>query len=246
MTHTVRTRSRSWARLAGFLLDVLQTTRRRSQPIQFIDPARSTPIDRRFGRGRGTSVDRRYIDAFFSTHRTSIQGDVVEVSDRTYTDRFGTAVRTSEVLTCDQHNPLVTVRADLGRPDSVPERAFDCFICPQTIMYVPDYRAAVQSARRMLREGGTALVTASGISPMSSYDDERWGDFLRFTPRGMGRLFGEEFGEENVEIAVYGNALSATCLIQGVAVEDLPDPDVLDPLDPIYPVIIGVKARRAE
>ena len=41
----------------------------------------------------------------------------------------------------------------------------------------------------------------------------------------------------------YGNVLSATAFLQGLAVEELTRDD-LAPLDHAYPVILGVRARK--
>ncbi len=58
-------------------------------------------------------------------------------------------------------------------------------------------------------------------------------------------LFAKEFGEENVEVNAYGNALAATCFLQGIASEQVGE-DWLEPIDPAYPVTITVRARRAD
>ena len=64
------------------------------------------------------------------------------------------------------------------------------------------------------------LVTAPGISQI---DRGEWGRtwFWSFTPVALRRLFGDVFGEDAVMIEEYGNVLSATAFLQGLAVEEL-------------------------
>ena len=88
------------------------------------------------------------------------------------------------------------------------------------------------------------MVTVAGISQVSKYDMDRWGDYWRFTAKSALKLFEDVFGNGNVEIVTFGNVLAATALLQGLAVEDLPDQSLLDDVDPDYPVIIGVKAKK--
>ena len=47
-----------------------------------------------------------------------------------------------------------------------------------------------------------------------------------------------------VEIESYGNALAACAFLQGVAVEDLPDKELLDANDPDYQVVLSIVARK--
>ena len=59
----------------------------------------------------------------------------------------------------------------------------------------------------------------------------------------MRRLFGEVFGDDALMLEEYGNVLSATAFLQGLAVAELTRED-LEPLDHAYPVILGVRARK--
>jgi hypothetical protein len=90
------------------------------------------------------------------------------------------------------------------------------------------------------------LASGPGISPISRYDADRWGDFWRFTSLSVRRLFEQAFGRENVEITVHGNALAATAFIQGAASEELDAADLAH-RDPNYEVTIAIRAvRRAQ
>src|SRR3989338_10975383 len=80
----------------------------------------------RWGRDRGTSIDRHYIEGFLETHRADVRGRALEVRDSTYTRRFGgDAVTTGDVIDVDPGNGLATVIADLRRADAIPSATYD-------------------------------------------------------------------------------------------------------------------------
>jgi len=54
----------------------------------------------------------------------------------------------------------------------------------------------------------------------------------------------QKAGFQDIEITPFGNLVAAIALLQGVAVEDLPDPTVLDYFDADYVVVTGFVARR--
>jgi hypothetical protein len=82
-----------------------------------------------------------------------------------------------------------------------------------------------------------------GVSQVSRYDMDRWGDFWRFSSASCERMFAEAF--QQVEVFTYGNLLAATAMLRGLAIEDLPSTRLLQPQDPNYQVIIGLVARKA-
>jgi SAM-dependent methyltransferase len=217
---------------------------RRRHPAVLADLARTAPVSRAFGFDRGTPIDRRYIDAFLRRSREHIQGAVLEVASNELTRRFGgERVTRSEVLHATPGAPGATLVGDLARPESLPEGLFDCFICTQTLHCVFEIREAVRGCHRLLAPGGVLLATLPGISQISRYDMDRWGDYWRVTTAAARRLFEPVFGE-HVEVESLGNVLAATMFLQGLTVEDLPDPSLLDRHDPDYQVTVTVVARR--
>lgn len=207
---------------------------------------RSTePVSQDFGFDRGTPVDRRYIEAFVERQAADVRGRVLEVGDDGYTRRFGGhAVDHVDVLHGAAGNPQATIVADLADAPQLPDAAWDCAICTQTLLLVYDLRAAVATLHRILKPGGVALVTLPGVSRLCAGQDDPWGDYWRFTSMSARRLFEDEFGAGTVEVEAYGNVLAATAQLQGIAAEEL-DPAELDARDPRYEVLIAVRARRA-
>jgi SAM-dependent methyltransferase len=209
------------------------------------DLRRVTPIDSGFGLGRGKPVDRHYIEGFLRRHAADIRGRVLEVAENTYTVEYGGGrVAGSDILHADESNPRATLIGDLAQGDSLPSDAFDCFICTQTLTYIYDVRRAVRTIHRMLAPGGVLLATVPGISQMSPYDRDRWGEYWRFTAQSLGRLLGEAFGSANVEVEAYGNVLASTAFLQGLCTGDL-SRDELDHRDQRYQMLVAGRAVKA-
>jgi glycosyltransferase involved in cell wall biosynthesis len=205
---------------------------------------RVTPISRVFGWDRGSPVDRYYIEQFLAAHASDIRGRVLEIGDRDYTLKFGGArVTQSDVLHTRPGNSKATLIGDLSTGEGVPEEAFDCIILTQVLPFIYDFQAAIANIVRALKPGGVLLVTLPGISQISRYDAERWGDFWRFTSLSVRRLFAEHFEPEHVKIQVYGNVLAAIAFLQGLAAHEL-RPDELDYADPDYEMIIALRAAK--
>jgi SAM-dependent methyltransferase len=173
-----------------------------------------------------------------------IRGRVLEVGGSEYSRRFGgDRVERFEVLHATPDNPEATLVGDLTDPGCLPEDAFDCFLCTQTFDCIFALQKAVQGAHRLLKPGGVLLATMSGISQISRYDMDRWGDYWRFTTASATQLFQPVFAG-GVEVGSSGNILAAMALLQGIAIEDLPDPILLDEHDADYQLIVTVVARK--
>ncbi|MDQ6683747.1 MAG: methyltransferase domain-containing protein [Pseudomonadota bacterium] len=213
-------------------------------PLDLGDLRRVTPIDSGFGLGRGKPVDRHYIEDFLRRHEGDIHGRVLEVAEDTYTREYGGAgVTCSDILHADGSNPRATLTGDLAADNELPDASFDCFICTQTLTYIYDVQRAVRTIERILKPGGVLLATVPGISQMSPYDRDRWGEYWRFTAQSLGRLLGDVFGHANVVVEAYGNVLASTAFLQGMSVEDL-RLDELDHRDQRYQMLVAGRAVK--
>jgi SAM-dependent methyltransferase len=201
---------------------------------------RLEPLGRHYGYERGTPVDRVYIDGFLDGHRDLIRGRVLDVGDDAHVRRFGTRVEQVDVLHPPPGAPGATVVGDLETGEGVPRDAFDCILLLETLPCIFDLRRAVQAVHDALRPGGTVLATANGLA-RSTPD---WPDFWRLTSASMERLFAERFGPEAVEVSAYGNVLTASAYLYGVAAEELERRELAF-RDPAYEVSICLRARRA-
>lgn len=223
--------------------DLMRSIVRKRVVVSFGDVSHVTPASSRFGDDRGRPIDRYYIEAFLQRNAHAIRGDVMEVGGSTYTRRFGSALRSVQVLHATDERPDATLVGDLTRAETLPDQAVDCLICTQTLGFIFDVASAVEGIHRLLRPGGTVLVTVGGISQISRYDMDRWGDYWRFTDASLRRLFEPVFGRD-VDISTFGNVAASIAFLQGIAVEDLPDPQILDTVDRDYQLIACVRATR--
>ena len=211
-----------------------------------LDGARQAePLSRCFGFDRGRPIDRYYIERFLEENGASIRGDVLEIGDSVYSRKFQTGgASTFSVL---KHEALPragrAIVGDLTDLDSLPASAFDCLICVQTLQYVFDVGAAVRGTHHLLREGGVLLATVPGISQISRYDSNLYGEYWRFTPDSVRRLLEPVF-RSGLKVLSFGNVLSSTAFLQGAAVEDLPDRAPLDFCDQDYPLIVAAIATK--
>jgi SAM-dependent methyltransferase len=216
---------------------------RRSNPIELGRLDRTDPLSE-FGFERGKPIDRFYIEAFMLQNMNDIQGRVLEISDDRYTKAFGGAkVKQSDILHAGEDNPKATIISDLSKADNIPSDSFNCIIFTQTLQYIYDLRSTIGNLHRILKPGGVLLATFPGISQISRYDNEIWGDYWRFTTRSAQRLFEEEFLPENIEVKSHGNVLVATSFLYGLSTEDL-NVKQLNYNDPYIQMVITARAVK--
>ncbi len=202
------------------------------------------PVSREFGLDRGGAIDRYYIEKFIGWHKDDIKDNVLEVGDRGYTIKFGgDKVNKSDVLHAVSGNPQATIVSDLAIENNIPADTFNCFILTQTIHCIYDIKSVVKNIYRILKPGGVLLATLPGISQISRYDMQRWGDYWRFTDLSVRKLFEECFPAENITIETYGNVLVAISFLHGLGVQELTKKQ-LDYKDNDYQVLITLRAVK--
>jgi hypothetical protein len=211
--------------------------------VNWYNLRQTKPVSKVFGLDRGTSVGRFYIEKFLTENKDHIRGTILEVGESTYAEKFGHHIEKIEVINIEPASG-VTLIADLTRLETIPESIVDCFICTQTLNFIYDVRHAISGCFKVLKKNGVILATVSGISKISRYDMERWGDYWRFTVLSSKRLFSEAFGSENVETDFYGNVLSSVAAIEGISAQELTEEE-LTVKDNDYQMLITIKARKA-
>jgi SAM-dependent methyltransferase len=214
--------------------------------VPFRKLRRVTPVSRIFGFDRGLPIDRYYIEGFLSANRSDIRGRVLEISENKYTGMFGDdRVRQSDVLHVCEGNPDATIITDLTSASAISSDSFDTVIITQTLHLIYELRPTIRTLHRILKPGGTVLATLPGISQISRYDMDRWGDCWRFTTFSARKLFEEVFTPADINIECYGNVLAANGFLHGLAVEDLRSEE-LEYKDHDYELLIGVRAVKGE
>ncbi len=217
--------------------------------VQFGSLLRTTPISQVFGLDRAQRercIDIHFIERFLLSHQQDIRGRVLEFGDDRYTRSFGgTAVKHSDVLHTQPGDRSATIIADLTCAEHIPADAFDCIICTQTLQFIYDARAAAKTLYRILRPGGVLLASFTGISQISRYDMDRWGDYWRFTTASARRLLEEQWSPENVAVQAHGNVLLAVAYLHGLTVDEL-RPEHLEQQDDNFQLVITARAVKPQ
>jgi SAM-dependent methyltransferase len=203
---------------------------------------RTRPFSRNWGYDRGTPIDRTYIEMFLQAHVADIKGHGLEVMTPAYLDRFGgERVVRRDVLDIDAANTRATVVADLNEPDSLPAARFDCIVFTQTLHLVPDMRVALANIWRALSPGGVLLLTVPALGrhdARQGFHHDRW----RVTRTGLEWLLTTLEGSR-WETMVYGNLLSCTAFLYGLATEELSAEEV-HVSDPEFPLIVAARVVK--
>lgn len=225
----------------------LQTykNKNKNREVDFGHFRRLRPISNAFGYDRGTPIRRWYIERFLAQHSEDISGHILEIGEDTYTLRFGgERVIKSDVLHVCNDNPKATIVADLSSGEHhISPDSFDCIIFTQTLQFIYDVRSTIRTVQYILKPKGILLASFPGISQISRYDMDRWGEYWRFSTLSARRLFTETFFHKNIEVQAYGNVLTAVASLHGLAAEEL-QPEELDYFDPDYEVLITVRAIK--
>ena len=203
------------------------------------------PVSRQFGLDRGLPIDRWYIERFLAANVEVIRGRVLECGDGTYIARFGGVwVERSDVLHPQNGNPAATLVGDFTSGAGIPPAAFDTLVLTQVLPFIYDVHAAARGIHNSLKPGGTALITVPGISQISRFDMDRWGDYWRFTDRSLTRLLEEAFPGGQVRVESWGNSLAASAFLYGLAAEELDEAEMLH-RDQDYQLLLTAVVRKA-
>lgn len=204
---------------------------------------RKTPFSYDFGFDRGGAIDRFYIENFLAGNSSAVKGSVLEIGDNEYTLRYGgEKVLKSDILHIDASNSKATYIGDITNVPQIASGQFDCIIFTQTLHLIYDFKSALHTCYRILKPGGTLLLTVPGISHI---DHGEWRDYWlwSFTDKSIRRLMKECFQEKDIEISTYGNVYVAAAFLYGMGLPEFKK-DFLFHHDPSYQVIISAKATK--
>ena len=141
---------------------------------------RTAPFSATYGFERGTPIDRYYLHAFLAQQQHLITGDVLEVQTDAYTQRFGRGVHRADTFDIVP-SPDVTYVCDFSHCErSIPNRAYDCLLLPNTLPHFRELEPALSNAIRVVRPGGAILASAAGLLPLTGDVPEYW----RLSPDG--------------------------------------------------------------
>jgi glycosyltransferase involved in cell wall biosynthesis len=207
------------------------------------DFERATPFSFDFGFDRGGAIDRYYIESFLEVHKNFVRGRALEIGDNEYTMKYGgTRITQSDILHVDATNSRATFIGDLTDVPQISDETFDCIVLTQTLHLIYDFRAAIRTCYRLLKPGGSLLLTVPGISHI---DHGEWGNYWlwSFTDKSMIRIMNEVFPDDKIAIKTYGNVYVAAAFLYGMGLPEFKK-QYLEIHDPSYQVIISVVAHK--
>jgi glycosyltransferase involved in cell wall biosynthesis/SAM-dependent methyltransferase len=207
------------------------------------DFERTTPFSYDFGFDRGGAIDRYYIENFLEENKQLVKGRVLEIGDNEYTLRYGeNRIDKSDILHVDDTNTKATFIGDISNAPHLPSNAFDCIILTQTLHLIYDFKGALSTCYRILKPGGTLLMTVPGISHI---DHGAWRDYWlwSFTDKSIKNILSETFPQATSDIQTFGNVYVAAAFLYGMGLPEIKKYD-LDKHDPSYQVIIAARAIR--
>ncbi|MDB4973039.1 MAG: methyltransferase [Myxococcaceae bacterium] len=218
----------------------------RTGSVDFGGLRRVTPVSRIFGLDRGLPIDRYYIEKFLALHAADVQGRALELGDSFYIDKYGQGrVTQIDVLHVKAGNPQATIVADLTDAPMIPSNTFDCIIFTQSLQMIYDLKAALRTLHRILRPGGVLLVTSAGIAKIGRrLERDGWGEYWHLTTQSMNMLLRETLPGATVTVGSYGNVLSTTAFLHGLATDELL-PSELDFVDPDFELLVTAHVRKA-
>lgn len=210
--------------------------------INFGDFNRSKPFSTDWGFKRGGSIDRIFIEKFLHDHRDCVHGIGLEVMNDNYLKQYGQErITHTDILDIDTNNKRATLITDLSKADIIPSNKYDCFILTQTIQQIFDVHSALKHAYRILKPGGTLLLTVPGIShyPYKTGPIRYWS----FTEHAVKKLLEEHFNSNQITTQIYGNVGLASAFLFGVGKGEL-NQNLIKEQDPNYQLIIAAKAVK--
>lgn len=203
------------------------------------------PLDDTYGMRRGTPIDRYYIERFLDAHKKYIQGTVMEIGDREYTNRFGMGRIENSIILHVEKEIMENnqIKGNFATGEGLEEDSIDCLICTQTLPFIYDVYTAADNIVKILKKDGTALITVAGISQIIQYEKLHYGHYWSFTEQSLERLFENNKDIASVDVITYGNVKTSTAFLYGISYEELEKKD-LDYQDPNYQLIVAAVVRK--
>lgn len=217
--------------------------RRLAETTPFYSAVKNMPLDpisRKYGVEFGKPIDRYYIEKFLENNREYVCGDVIEIEDTTYTRRYGHSLKSCAALHVEDTDGCIKGNLDTG--EGIDEGMADCLICTQTLQYIYHPENAAKNIWKMLKPGGTALITMPFLCQYFE-GAHSWNDYWRATPQCLKKVLAEVFGEENVITGSSGNIKTAIGFLYGLCCDDIDEGD-FDYNDKEYPVTVWAICHR--
>ncbi len=198
------------------------------------------PLSSRFGLERGKPIDRVFIENFIEENKESIRGTVIEIGDDRYMKKYAECIDNPMIMHVNGWGGMI---GNLATGEGIIENYADCLICTQTLQHIYDLHACIHNVYKLLKPGGTALITNGCIGELSLYDYHNWGEYWKFTDMAASELFLECFEPQNVKVTTYGNVKAAIAFLYGLCAEEIPE-ETFEYHDEQYPMIVAIRAIK--
>ena len=183
-------------------------------------------LDSEFGSSRGTPIDRSLIENWLSENIPGgFSGKVLEFGSDDYSRKFAPKASIWIFEYADGVAPIISlnsyiVTGDLLVQDGSLENGFDLIIATQVLAFTKNPFQAALGMKRLLKPGGLIVGTEPFLSQLSTYDDDRWGDYFRFTKKALSEVFSRKSGFENFHAESLGSAEQSLAMLRGFVQED--------------------------
>jgi DNA modification methylase len=198
------------------------------------------PISNKYGMNRGEPIDRYYINKFIEQNSESIHGHCLEIRDDRYLGKYKDKINQLDILDIDESNTESNIFGDLRNLKNIQDETYDCLVITQTFQYIDDLDSAILECWRILKKGGSLLITAPFMARIDPHSGAT-GDFWRFTTASLKHLISKKF--QDIEVNSFGNLLVGTGYWIGQAEQEF-SKEELDYNDPNFPIIITARATK--
>lgn len=153
------------------------------------------------------------------------------------------AIEDITILSLEDEEKEHYVKGNLETGEGLNEETFDCIILTNVLSCLFDVQLAVSNVGRILKKGGSVIITVPGIGHLNRVDYESYGQYWRFTPMGLSRLLEKHIPGGKISITTYGNVKTSVAFLYGLCTEDLTQEE-LDYRDDSYPLLIGICVEK--
>ena len=181
-----------------------------------------------FGMMSGTAVDRFLIEKAFETASSAHSIDHtdamgLEVGDTRYLKTYFNNIKKTK-LSFIEGQPIrldveLGASGDLTVPRCEITKYFDVVISTQVLVYVKDDLQSLKTFKQIMKPNALLIGSEPLVAPLSVYDESRWGEHRRYSPRSLRALLEREF--ELIKFEVLGNAVSSAALVLGIPAESI-------------------------
>jgi hypothetical protein len=202
-----------------------------------------------FGSTRGIPLDRPLIQNFLGVSCSSAQrvDKVLEFGDNEYSRMYfpksnSTILRYKEAMPLDFSSEGILTGDLLQKPFIL--KYFDLIIATQVLAFTANPFIALKNLTSLLKPGGMIVGTEPFLSPISTYDSTRWGDYFRMTSQGLKSLVSYTQELELITVEELGGQKTSLGLIHGYCSQDFKNYPVSTSDN--YPTLTGYIARKSD